>query len=130
METKDFKTISFHKLAQSIGAIKFTNTKDENININNLILDSFLFLIKDTILTKKQKQEYEVFKESYNRYIEYCITNNIVEIASVNKIKDLNITTIPDMSKIKIPDISKELKDMNIDLSKVNNIFGALFKSL
>ena len=120
----NIKTISFHKLAQSIGAIKFNNTTNKDININNLILDSFLFLTKNTILTKKQNLEYEVFKDNYNRYIAYCIENNIVEKSNVNKIKKLNITTIPDMSKIKIPDISKELKDMNIDISKIGSLFG------
>ncbi len=120
----NIKTISFYKLAQSIGAIKFNNIKNEDININNLILDSFLFLTKSTILTKKQNLKYEVFKDNYNRYIEYCIENNIVEKSNVNRIINLNITTIPDMSKIKIPDITKELKKMNIDLSKVGSLFN------
>ncbi|MEA2019382.1 MAG: hypothetical protein U9N59_13170 [Campylobacterota bacterium] len=126
----NFRTITFYNLAISIGAVKFNKTenRDKNININNLILDSFLFLIKNTILTKKDKQEYEVFKDSYNRYIDYCIENNIVTKDSVNKIKSLNITTVPDMSKIKVPDITKELDEMNIDLSKIGNLFGSLSK--
>ncbi len=124
----DFRTITFYKSAQTIGAIKFNIPENTDININNLVLDSFLFLTKNTILTRKQNQEYEVFKDSYNKYIDYCIKNNFIHKTKVNKIKNLNVTTIPDMSKIEVPDIKQELKDMNIDLSKIANIFGGLSK--
>ena len=128
MEKKDFRTITFYKLAQSIGAINFNSSKNIDININNLILDSFLFLTKNTVLTKKQKQNYEVFKDSYNRYLDYCIENKFIDKNNVNKIENLNITTVPDMSKIKVPNIQQELKDMNIDLSKIGKILGGLSK--
>lgn len=125
MEIKDYKTIMFHKLAQSIGATKIDANKSE-IDINNLILDSFLFLTKNGVLTHKQTKELEVFKDHYNRYVEYCIEHNLIDKDKVHKVDDLNITTVPDMSKIDKPDISKELKEMNIDIDKFIDMFSGL----
>ena len=86
------------------------------------------YLNKKTILTTKRKQEYEIFKDSYNRYIDYCIENVLIDKNKVNKIEILDIKAVPDMSKIEIPDISKELKNMNIDLSKAANLLAGLSK--
>lgn len=122
---KDFKTISFYKFAQSIGAVEKSD-QISNIDINDLLLRSFLFLTKEKILTKSQEKEYNTFKDRYNRYLQYCIDNNLIEKDSFTKVENLNIMTVPDMSKIKIPDISKELKEMDIDLDKLGDIFGKL----
>ena len=125
MKNKDYKTIVFYKLAQSLGAIKQSNDTN-NININDLVLNSFLVLNKKGIFTYQQTQELEVFKDNYNRYLEYCIEHKLIHKNNAHKIKDLKVTTIPDMTKIEIPDIKKELEEMNIDLSKISNIFGSL----
>jgi len=125
INNKDYKTIMFHKLAQSIGATKINSDKG-SINIDNLILDSFLFLTRSGVVTNKQTKELEVFKDHYNRYIEYCLEHNLIDKNHTHIVKDLNITTIPDMSKIKVPDISKELKEMDIDIDKFINMFGNL----
>ncbi len=125
MANKDYQTISFYKFAQSMGAIE---TKTDDIDKNELLLKSFLFLNKDIVLTKKQEQEYEIFKDRYNRYLQYCVQNNFANENNLQEIKSLNITTVPDMSKIKIPDIKKELEEMDIDLSKLGDIFKQLSK--
>lgn len=121
---KDHKTIQFYKFAQNIKAIE---PKDiENIDISELLLSSFLFLIKDTIVTHKQKKEYFIFKDRYNRYLEYCIENNLVKKEQFLKVEKLFISTVPDMSHIKIPDIKKELKEMDFDLDNIASIFSKL----
>ncbi len=122
--TKDYKTISFYKFAQSIGAV---DSKDvENIDINELLLQSFLFLIKDIIVTSKKQEEYLIFKDRYNRYLEYCIENNLVKKEQFLKAEKLFISTIPDMSHIQIPDIKKELEEMDFDLDNISKIFSKL----
>ena len=122
MKTKNYKIISFYKFAQSIGATQDNISKE--IDINDLLLKSYLFLSKDIILTKREEQEFKIFKDRYNDFLEYCVQNNLVKKNYFQKVKFLNITTVPDMSKIKIPDIKQELKEMNIDLDKLANIFG------
>ena len=125
MVNKDYQTISFYKFAQSMGAVEINNN---DIDKNELLLKAFIFLNKDIVLTKKQEQEYEIFKDRYNRYLEYCIKNNFVN-SNLQEIKSLNITTVPDMSKIIIPDIKKELEEMDIDLSKLGDIFKQFSKN-
>ena len=125
--TNDYKTISFYKFAQSIGAIDINHGND--IDINDLLFKSFIFLHKDIILTKKQEVQYEVFKDRYNYFLQYCIENNIVKKDYFQEVKYLNITTVPDMSKIQIPDLTQELKDMDFDLNKLGEIFGKLSKN-
>ena len=122
--TKDYKTISFYKFAHSIGAVDTVSI--ENINIEDLLLKSFLFLIKDTIVTHKQKQEYLIFKDRYNRYLEYCIENNLVKKEQFLPVEKLFISTLPDMSHIQIPDIKKELEEMNFDLDKITEVLSKL----
>ena len=122
--TKDYKTITFYKFAQSIGAVDIIPI--ENINIEELLLKSFLFLIKDTIVTNKQKQEYLIFQDRYNRYLEYCIENKLVKKEQFLKVDKLFISTIPDMSHIQIPDIKKELEEMDFDLDKITEVFSKL----
>ncbi len=124
INTKDYKIISFYKFAQSIGAIDLKNP--ENITVEELLLQSFLFLIKDTIVTKKQKQEYLIFKDRYNRFLEYCIENNLVKKDQFVEVKTLFVQTLPDMSHIKIPDIKKELEEMDFNLDKISEIFSKL----
>jgi hypothetical protein len=120
----DYKTIAFFKFAQTIGAVD--SMALENININELLLKSFLFLIKGTIVTKKQKQEYLIFKDRYNNYLEYCIESKLVKKEQFLKVDKLFISTIPDMSQIQIPDIKKELEEMNFDLDKITEVFAKL----
>ncbi|RLA72458.1 MAG: hypothetical protein DRG78_23795 [Epsilonproteobacteria bacterium] len=124
MSTKDMKTIFFYKYAQSIGATDIDNI--ENIDINTLLLESFLFLTKEIVLTKPQKDQFKIFQDKYNQYLEYCIKNNIINKDIFRKVEILNIITVPDMSNIKIPDIKQELKDMNLDLNKLGNVLGTL----
>jgi hypothetical protein len=120
----DYKTIAFFKFAQTIGAVDSMTL--ENIDIDTLILSSFLFLIKDTIVTHKQKEEYLIFKDRYNRYLEYCIDNKLVKKEQYLKVDRLFVATIPDMSHIKIPDIKKELEEMDFDLDKITEVFSKL----
>jgi hypothetical protein len=122
--TKDYKTISFYKFAQSIGAI---NSKSiEDIDIDELLLQSFLFLIKNTIVTHKKKQEYLIFKDRYNKYLEYCIENKLVKKDQYPKVEKLFISTPPDMSKIEVPDLTNELQKMDFDLDKITAIFSKI----
>lgn len=124
MDKKDYKTISFYKFALSIGAIE--DKKNLDINIEDLLFRSFLFLNKDVVLTKKQEQQYHVFKDKYNRYLNYCIEEKLIKKDLFHEVKDLNITTVPDMSKIKIPDISKELKELNFDIDSFAKLFSKI----
>jgi hypothetical protein len=120
----DYKTISFFKFAQTIGAVDSMTL--ENIDIDTLILSSFLFLIQDTIITHKQKEEYLIFKDRYNRYLEYCIENKLVKKEQFLKVDRLFVATIPDMSHIQIPDIKKELEEMDFNLDKITEVFSKL----
>lgn len=126
--TKDYKTIAFYKLAQSIDAIDSESQEknQEKIDIEELLLKSFLFLIKDTIVTKKKEQEYLLFKDRYNQYLEYCIENKLVKKEQFLKVEKLFISTLPDMSHIQLPDIKKELDEMNFDLDKITEVFSKL----
>ncbi|MEA3497524.1 MAG: hypothetical protein U9R16_00560 [Campylobacterota bacterium] len=124
MDTKDYKTIIFFKFGESIGAIKSKNI--EELDIQDLLFQSFIFLNQNIVLTTKQQLEYNLFKDKYNDYLDYCIENNFIRKNSFKKIDNLNTTTVPDMSNIKIPDISKELKDMDIDLDNLANVFSKI----
>jgi len=124
MRNKDFKTISFYKFAQSIGAVEQDNRKDPNIDVNNLLSMASNFLNKNNVLTRKQKQEYNIFKDKYNRYLQYCNENNLTIKGCFYEIEELNNITVPDMSKIKIPDIRDELKEMDIDLNKLTDMLN------
>ncbi len=122
---KDYKTISFYKFARSIGAVK-ADMDNSSIDIDDLLFASFLFLSRDVVLTQKQKKEYNIFKDRYNRYLQYCIENNLADKEKFPKVETLNITAVPDMSKIEVADISKELEQMDIDLDKIGEMFGKL----
>jgi len=122
IKNKDYKTIMFHKLAQSIGAVKSTNDTN-SIDIDDLIFDSSIFLTQNGIVTNKELKKLEVFKDHYNRYVEYTLKNNLINKNKAHKIDNLKVTAIPDFSKIEIPDIKDELKELNIDISKVIDIF-------
>lgn len=126
MKNKNFKIISFYNFAKSIGAINYNSVDD--IEIKDLLLESFLFLLKETVVTKKQELEYLIFKDRYNNFLDYCIENSFVEKDLYKKIDKLNIMTVPDMSKIDIPDITDELKKMNIDLDSLASIFSKISK--
>jgi len=119
---KDYKTLTFHKFAQSIGV--FEGHIETNIEIKELLSKSFEFLNQEKVLTHKQEQEYHIFKDRYNLYLEYCIENRLVKKNHFEKVKSLSIIKVPDMSKIKVPDISKELEEMDIDLEKFAKIFS------
>ncbi|MEA3314347.1 MAG: hypothetical protein U9Q30_00635 [Campylobacterota bacterium] len=127
MKNNNFTIISFYNFAKSIGVIKSNNIDD--IEIKDLLLEAFLFLLKEIVLTKKQELEYLIFKDRYNKFLDYCIENSLIEKDLYKKIEKLNIITVPDMSKIEIPDIKDELKKMNIDLNNLSNIFGKISRS-
>jgi hypothetical protein len=121
---EDYKTIAFYNFAQSIGAIESSGT--EKLDIDELLLKSFLFLVKDTVVTHKKQQEYFIFKDRYNRYLDHCIENKLVKKEQYLKVEKLFISTPPDMSHIKVPDITKELKQMDFDLDKMSEVFSKL----
>lgn len=127
MKNNNFTIISFYNFAKSIGVIKSNNIDD--IEIKDLLLEAFLFLLKEIVLTKKQELEYLIFKDRYNKFLDYCIENSLIEKDLYKKIEKLNIITVPDMSKIEIPDIKDELKKMNIDLNSLTNIFSKIARN-
>lgn len=120
----DYKTLIFYKLALSIGAVKDENTDD--IDIKKLLTNTFLFLSKDKVLTKKQEREFNVFKDRYNLYLKYCEENDLVDKNIFKEIKTLNTITVPDMSGIKVPNLEKELKEKNLDIDKIAELFTKL----
>ena len=119
----DMKTITFYKFAYNIGAV---TTEIENVKVETLLLDSFLFLIKKRIVTKEQEQGILNFKERYNQYLEYCLEKKLVKKDVFMKADKLYLVSVPDMSHIDVPDISKELKEMNFDLENISKIFSSL----
>ncbi len=123
--SKDYKTISFCKFAQNIGAVKQADS-NEDINVEDLLFGSYIFLNRDVVLTSKEQKEYNIFKDRYNRYLQYCIQSGLVAKDKFQEVKELNITAVPDMSKIKVADISQELEQMDIDLDKIGEMFGKL----
>jgi hypothetical protein len=123
--SKDYKTISFYKFAQNIGAVKQADS-NEDINVEDLLFGSYIFLNRDVVLTSKEQKEYNIFKDRYNRYLQYCIQSGLVAKDKFQEVKELNITAVPDMSKIKVADISQELEQMDIDLDKIGEMFGKL----
>jgi hypothetical protein len=123
---KDFKTIQFYKFALSM---KATEEMDiENINIPYLLSSSHDFLLQDKILTKKQEQEFNILKDKYNSYLDYCIEEKKIKKDEFAKVDKLNTFTEPDMSKIEVPDIHKELEEMDIDLDEIAKLFSNLAK--
>jgi len=126
MMIKDFKILLFYKFAKSIGAIKTDSIED--LEIEDLLIETFLFLNQDRVILKKEELDFNIFKDRYNSFVDYCIDKSYIQKNTHPKVKNLNIIVVPDMSKIKVPDISKELKEMNIDLSNLGNIFGNLYK--
>ena len=118
---KDHKTLQFHRLAISIGAIEETTDKD--IDKLNLLRESFLYLMQNKIITQRQKLKLYIFKDQYNLYLQYCINNNIVRQGIYREIKELNTTIVPDMSHIKVPNLENELKEMGTDLNKLSKSF-------
>jgi len=126
MMIKDFKILLFYKFAKSIGAIKTDSIED--LEIEDLLIETFLFLNKDRVILKKEELDFNIFKDRYNSFVDYCIDKSYIQKDTHPKVKNLNIIVVPDMSKIKVPDISKELKEMNINLNDLGNIFGNLYK--
>lgn len=120
----DIKTITFYKFAYNIGATIIESI--DHIRIDLLLLDSFLFLIKERVVTKQEEQNILTFKERYNQYIEYCLEKKLVKKDMFMKVGNLNMTTVPDMSHIEIPDISKELKELDFDLDNIGKVFTGL----
>jgi len=120
----DIKTIAFYKFAYNIGAI--TTQSVEDVKIETLLLDAFLFLIKKRVVTKEQEKNILVFKDRYNQYLEYCCEKKLVKKDMFLKADQLYLTRVPDMSHIDIPDISKELKEMNFDLDNISQVFSKL----
>ena len=120
----DIKTIAFYKFAYNIGAVETDSI--ENIKIETLLLDSFLFLIKKRVVTKKQEENILVFKDRYNLYLAYCLEKGLVKKDVFIKAENLYMMSVPDMSKIEIPDMSKELKEMNFDLDNISKVFSGL----
>lgn len=124
MKDKNYKTITFYKFANSIGAVGKKDLND--LNPNDLLLSSFLFLNKNEIITNKELRKLEDFKEKYNRYLEYCIENNFIKQGTLEPIKKLSNLSVPDMSKIKVPDVKKELEQMGFDLENIGEAFKGL----
>lgn len=120
----DIKTITFYKFAYNIGAV--ISDSIDTIKIETLLLDSFLFLIKKHVVTKKQENNIIVFKDRYNEYLDYCLKKRLVKKDVFMKVGNLNIVSVPDMSKIQIPDISQELKEMDFDLDNISKVFTGL----
>jgi len=120
----DIKTIAFYKFAYNIGAVS-TESIDE-IKIETLLLDSFLFLIKKRVVTQKEENNILVFKDRYNQYLEYCLEKKLIKEDTFMKADQLYLTTIPDMSKIEVSDVSKELKEMSFDLDNISKVFSGL----
>lgn len=127
MKNKDYKTITFYKFAKEIGAVGDLSL--EELNPNDILFSSYLFLNKDQVITSKEKKQLEIFKDKYNRYLEYCIERDFVEKNSFSKVEKLNVTGVPDMSKIKVPDLSKELAEFGFDPEKIGNIFKKITDS-
>lgn len=126
-QKKDFKTLQFYKFALSIKAVEpFEDETD--IDIKSLLSSSFEFLNQDTIMTKKQENELKIFKDRYNRYLEYAVENRFVKKDQFKKVEELKTFSVPDMSKIEVPDISKELEEMDINLDQLTEVFSHLGK--
>jgi hypothetical protein len=121
---KDFKTIQFYKYALSLEAIEELDIN--NIDINYLLTSSSEFLNQEKVLTSKQSKEYNIFKDKYNDYIDYCIESKFIKKDDYSKIEELKTISVPDMSKIKVPNLEKELEEMDIDLDKLANMFSKL----
>lgn len=120
----DIKTITFYKFAHTIGAVE--QTALENIKIDTLLLDSFLFLIKKRVVTKKEEKNILVFKDRYNNYLEYCLENNLIKKDTFIKVDRMYLMCVPDMSHIQIPDVTDKLKELNFDVDNIAKVFAQL----
>ncbi|MEA3353300.1 MAG: hypothetical protein U9Q33_05770 [Campylobacterota bacterium] len=120
----DIKTITFYKFAYNIGASEEKHI--ENIKVETLLLDSFLFLMKERVVTKQQENNILIFKDQYNLYLDYCVDSKLVKKDMFLKVKSLNTLSVPDMSKIQVPDMSKELKEMELDIENIGKVFSGL----
>jgi hypothetical protein len=118
------KKHTFFQFAGSIGAID--TMKLDEISIGELLFSAYEFLNKEMVIPQKREKELLVFKDQYNRYVEYCIDEKLVQKGDHRKIDELHLVKVPDMSRIEVPDISKELQEMNIDLKELGAILGNL----
>ena len=120
----DIKTIAFYKFAYNIGAVHTESIED--IKIETLLLDSFLFLIQKRVVTSNEEKNILNFKQRYNQYLDYCLEQNFVKKDVFMKVEELFLVTVPDMSKIEVPDVSKELEKMEFDLENISDVFSKL----
>lgn len=120
----DVKILFFYRLAVSIQAVKNIPFKD--LDVDDLLFDSSLYLLKEHITTQKQSKELEKFQQKYNEILEYCQKKSIGKQNYYKKIEKLNLIKVPDMSKIEKPDISKELKEYGFNLENIGEIFSKL----
>lgn len=116
----DLKTKAFFQFAKSIHAVEDI----EDIEIEELIMKSSHFLQEQRVVSQKMKKELLVFKDQYNRYLQYCIENKVVNKEQYPFIEELQLIQVPDMSHIKVPDISKEIKELDLDLENLSEIFS------
>lgn len=123
MKVNDYKVFMFYKFALSIGAV---NPMDD-MDVKTLLSGSFLFLSQNKVLTSKKQKELEIFKDRYNRFLEYCYDKDYVKEDEYQKIDKLSTLSVPDMSKIEVPDISKELKEKGFDIESLGDIFASAF---
>jgi len=125
---KDTKLFDFFEQARYVGAIKsdIPANKIGKIDRKKLLGFSYSFLAKERVVTIKEEKKIIKFQEQYNNYIEYCINNKFLDNSSYKKVDKLNLITVPDMSSIDIPDISKELKEIDIDIDAITQIFSKI----
>jgi len=116
------KKHTFFQFAKSIGAIDNQNLND--ISIDQLLLLSYEFLNQERVVSVKKEKELLIFKDRYNRYVEYCISENLVKKTEYPSIEELDLIKVPDMSHIEVTDISKELKEMNIDMEEIGSLLA------
>lgn len=116
----DLKTKAFFQFAKSIHAIEDMKA----LEIEELLMRSCHFLEEEKVVSQKMKKELLVFKDQYNRYLQYCIDNKLVKKEQYPFIEELQLIQVPDMSHIKVPDISKEMKELDFDLKSLSEIFA------
>lgn len=108
--------------AKTIGAVE----NSEDISIDELLSLSYTYLTQERVISKKTEKELMVFKDQYNRYLQYCIENKLIKKDQYLFVDELQLIRVPDMSHIEVPDISKEIKEMDIDLDKIGEIFSKI----
>jgi hypothetical protein len=116
------KTKVFSGFARSIGAIDNTT----EMTIDELLFFSYNYLNQERVVTKQTEKEFLVFKDQYNRYLEYCIEKSLVKKEQYLFLDELHFIRVPDMSHIEVEDISEEIKKMDIDLDKLGEIFSKI----